>query len=115
MWKGLQRRICTAARAFALRLNARLRQGLRDGPGGDRLEARRQPIFERKQPAMASVVIGGDSGVEERESGGRSRQALTGGPMSLRTGRRLGLWWTPADPETALLGARCAALQARLA
>jgi hypothetical protein len=51
----LQRRICTAARAFALRLNARVRQGLRDGLGGDRLEARRQPIFERKQPAMAEL------------------------------------------------------------
>jgi ATP-dependent DNA ligase len=31
------------------------RQGLRDGPGGDRVEARRQPISERKQPAMAEV------------------------------------------------------------
>ena len=34
---------------------ARVRQSLRAGPGGDRLEARRQPIFERKQPAMAQV------------------------------------------------------------
>ena len=55
LWKGLQRRICTAARAFALRLTARVRQGLRAGSGGDRLEARWQPIFERKQPPMAEV------------------------------------------------------------
>ena len=96
LWKGLQRRICTAARAFAPRLNARVRQACEMGLEGNRLEARRQPIFERKQPAMASAVIGGDSGVEERESGGRSRQALTGEAAGLRTGgRRLGLWWTP--------------------
>ena len=37
------------------RRSARIRQGLPAGPGGDRLEARRKPIFERKQPAMAEV------------------------------------------------------------
>jgi len=32
---------------------ARVHQGLRTGPRGDRLEARGQPISERKQPAVA--------------------------------------------------------------
>jgi bifunctional non-homologous end joining protein LigD len=41
--------------ALGSRGAARVRQSLRAGPGGYRLEARRQPIFERKQPAMAEV------------------------------------------------------------
>src|SRR5208337_3225789 len=35
--------------------SARVRQGLRAGSGGDRVEARRQPILERKQQAVAEV------------------------------------------------------------
>jgi hypothetical protein len=42
-------------RRARIRATTRVRQGLRDGLGGDRLEARRQPISERKQPAMAEV------------------------------------------------------------
>ena|SRR5208337_111197 len=41
--------------ALGSRWSARVRQGLRAGAGGDRIEARRQPILERQQPAMAEV------------------------------------------------------------
>jgi len=50
----------TASTAFCSvkpcgRGSARVRQGLRAGSGGDRVEARRQPILERKQQAVAEV------------------------------------------------------------
>jgi hypothetical protein len=62
--RGTARRALTARRGRQLRSvqrrhggrgSARICQSLRDGAGGDHLEARRQPIFERKQPTMAEV------------------------------------------------------------
>jgi hypothetical protein len=47
--------ICILFNDAGGRWSARVRQDLRAGPGGRRLEARWQPIFERKQPAVAEV------------------------------------------------------------
>src|SRR5208337_5530949 len=49
--------------------SARVRQGLRAGSGGDRVEARRQPILERDEPQLAQVEEPGlYAGVRATES-----------------------------------------------
>ena len=56
-WRWLCRKCPAVAWAVARqgRRRARVRQGLRDGPGGDRVEAGRQPLPERDEPQLAEV------------------------------------------------------------
>ena len=57
--------------------SARVRQGLRAGSGGDRVEARRQPISERELPAMAEVEEPGlYAGVRATESQALGEEAI---------------------------------------